>query len=59
MIDANSSDRSVAKEIMLAYVSALGTTAPRLFRKKGHETPNEQDFTETWETILKTVSDHN
>ncbi|HSY01390.1 MAG TPA: hypothetical protein VK819_04525 [Acidobacteriaceae bacterium] len=44
---------------MTAYISALGANATRLFRKEGHETPVEQGFAETWETILKTVSDHN
>jgi hypothetical protein len=59
MVDSNVTDRQVAKEIMTAYISALGANATRLFRKEGHETPVEQGFAETWETILKTVSDHN
>jgi hypothetical protein len=58
MVDANPTDRSHAKEIMIAYISALGPAATLLFRKAGREAAIEQNFTETWETILKTVADH-
>ena len=43
---------------MTAYISALGPNAEHLFRKDTLPAPNNKNFTEAWETILKTVSDH-
>jgi hypothetical protein len=57
MIDSNVTDRLAAKEIMIAYIAALGERATNLFPRKESGT-YEQGFPETWETILKTVSDH-
>lgn len=59
MIDANPSDRQAAKEIMIAYLAALGSSAELLFRKEASQAPANKNFAETWEAILKTVSDHN
>jgi len=58
MIDASPADRQSAKEIMIAYIAALGVVSEYLFRKDTHLDPKNQSFAETWETILKTVSDH-
>lgn len=58
MIDASPTDRVNAKEIMIAYISALGGGAEHLFRKESHQLPIHKSFAEAWETILKTVSDH-
>jgi hypothetical protein len=58
MIDASSTDRQNAREIMVAYIAALGTTATLLFRESESKITTK-NFSETWETILKTVSDHN
>jgi hypothetical protein len=52
-------DENAAKEIMIAYISAMGSSAEVLFRKKDKETPHNQDFPEVWRTILKTLSAQN
>lgn len=57
MIDSSPSDRDIAKQVMLTYISALGPGASHLFRKD-RNSPSQQNFEDVWETILKTVSDH-
>jgi|HubBroStandDraft_6_1064221.scaffolds.fasta_scaffold3036117_1 hypothetical protein len=59
MIDSNVNDRAAAKEIMIAFLAALGPAAEYLFRKNDKPAPMNKDFAETYETILKTLSDHN
>jgi len=57
MIQSTPTDRIHAKEIMIAYISALGSHAEHLFRKEANPAPINKNFAETWETILKTLSD--
>jgi hypothetical protein len=57
MIQSSAVDRSHAKEIMIAYISALGPGAEHLFRKENNSAPMNKNFTETWGTILKMLSD--
>lgn len=59
MIDASPADRQVAKEIMIAYIAAMGNTANVMFRKDATYANSHKNFSETWESILKTVSDRN
>jgi hypothetical protein len=59
MIDSSPADRQNAKEIMIAYITALGISAELLFRKKDHPAVANKGFEDAWETILKTISDHN
>lgn len=56
MIDASPTDRLHAKEIMIAYISALGSGSEHLFRREANAAPMNKNFAETWETILKTLS---
>jgi hypothetical protein len=58
MIDSSPTDRQTAKEIMIAYITALGVSAEYLFRKKDHPSVSNKSFEDAWETILKTISDH-
>jgi hypothetical protein len=57
MIQSTAVDRVHAKEIMIAYITALGHGAEHLFRKENAPSPNNKNFSEAWETILKTLSD--
>ncbi len=57
MIDASPTERLFAKEILLAYIAALGSSAEHLFRKESHQAGMNKGFEDVWETILKTVSD--
>jgi hypothetical protein len=49
-------DENAAKEIMIAYIAAMGQGAEIMFRKKGQEAAVSKDFAEVWQTILKTLS---
>jgi hypothetical protein len=57
MVQGTPTDRSYAKEIMIAYISALGPASEHLFRKEDSRAPINKSFAEAWETILKTLSD--
>ncbi len=57
MVQGTPTERLFAKEIMIAYISALGAASEQLFRKEPNQAPINKNFAEAWETILKTLSD--
>jgi hypothetical protein len=59
MAKGTPADEGIARDIIIAYIQSLGSGSSVLFRRPGQEQVVTQNFEETWDRILKTVSGQN